>query len=101
MDVSLPSNGLKRFLYLNFSFGADGSVEDVTLQDTHKPIREYDIPQGTLLELRGVLKLKSDKPKECFSASFEKGKEMTMDYFTCKGNTTFSPTERLQFQLDM
>lgn len=62
----------------------DGLLEQVILQDLHKPIREYDIPQGTTLELRGEFKLKSDRPKQCFSATFEKGKDMTMDYFSCK-----------------
>eukprot|EP01087_Luapelamoeba_hula_P005044 TRINITY_DN15127_c0_g1_i2.p1 TRINITY_DN15127_c0_g1~~TRINITY_DN15127_c0_g1_i2.p1 ORF type:complete len:428 (+),score=72.09 TRINITY_DN15127_c0_g1_i2:58-1284(+) len=42
------------------------------------------IPPGTEVHLTGQAQLKSDAPASCFTATFEKGKNQTCDYFTCK-----------------
>jgi len=62
----------------------DSSGEEKIIHDELKPLREYNIVQGDTVILKGKLQLKSDLPKQCFSAVFDKSKDMVMDYFTCK-----------------
>jgi len=56
--------------------------EETAVYDENRPLIQYKIEPGSELILQGDLKLKSDMPKECLTANFEK--DMVMDYFTCR-----------------
>lgn len=55
---------------------------EIHIREENKPIVQYRILQGSDLLLKGELKLKSDRPVECFTASFKEGN--VVDYFTCQ-----------------
>ncbi|KAH3763348.1 E3 ubiquitin-protein ligase TRIM39 [Pelomyxa schiedti] len=48
-----------------------------------KAVHRYRIIPGTEIMLTGPIQLKSDQPQQCFAAIFQKGKNFTMDYYTC------------------
>jgi len=60
------------------------SQDEMVIGDEQRPLLQYKIQQGDLIILKGELLMKSDAPKSCFSTTYEKGKDMVMDYFTCK-----------------
>ncbi|CAD5114797.1 DgyrCDS3839 [Dimorphilus gyrociliatus] len=49
-----------------------------------KPVLQYGLKPGTKIVLYGEVKLLSDKPKVCFSQTFDKEFPESMDYFTCQ-----------------
>jgi len=78
-DPLMSYNEDNIFVVKDHSSGAEKVIED-----EQRPLREYNIVHGDTFTLQGVLKLKSDQPKQCFSTTFDKSKNMVMDYFTCK-----------------
>jgi hypothetical protein len=58
--------------------------ETVVLQDEERPILQYNPEPGSELVVLGPLKVLSDEPKQCFRDIFVKGKDLLMDYYTCK-----------------
>jgi len=70
------------------------SAKEVPVIDENRPLIQYQVDHGSEIILKGDLQLKSDLPKECFSAMYEKGKEQVMDYYscrTCKSNWICKP----------
>ena len=62
----------------------DDESQDEIIQDEYRPLLQYKIDPNTNIIIKGKLQLKSDLPKQCFSTTYEKGKDLTMDYYTCK-----------------
>lgn len=57
----------------------------VVMEDATKAVHQMGILAGSEVALVGTVQLKSDMPKECFSAVFSKDKpEQLVDYFTCR-----------------
>ncbi|KAL6053334.1 RING-type domain-containing protein, variant 4 [Balamuthia mandrillaris] len=60
------------------------SHEEVPITDEMLPILQYGVEPGSEIVLVGDVLLESDKPKQCFTAVFQKDKGMVCDYYTCK-----------------
>jgi hypothetical protein len=83
-DLGNPLTSFSSSAYFVLSSPLEGG-EQIILDDQDKPITQYKaITPGSEIILKGDFLLESDKPKECFTASFQKGANMTCDYFTCK-----------------
>eukprot|EP01091_Cochliopodium_minus_P020243 TRINITY_DN8785_c0_g1_i1.p1 TRINITY_DN8785_c0_g1~~TRINITY_DN8785_c0_g1_i1.p1 ORF type:complete len:408 (-),score=91.95 TRINITY_DN8785_c0_g1_i1:80-1207(-) len=48
------------------------------------PFASFKIEQGSLIVVRGALKLQSNKPLVCFSLEFDPNVKKSVNYFTCK-----------------
>jgi len=62
---------------------AGGNAMDVEVEiDEGVPIAQYKAENGSTILVVGEIKLKSDQPKECFTADYKVG--MMCDYYRCK-----------------
>lgn len=59
--------------------GAGG--EEIVMMDENRSILEFKVDPGSLILIKGEVQLKSDLPKECFTATYKAGDQM--DYFSC------------------
>jgi len=80
-DIGNPIN--KALSSKDFFVYRHGDKEE-EINDEYRPLSLYNILQGEELLLMGTIHLKSDLPKQCFTAIYEKGKDQSMDYFSCK-----------------
>ena len=56
--------------------------EDIIIVDESRPLVQYNAQQGGEILIKGSVKLESDKPKMCFTATYTPG--AITDYFSCK-----------------
>lgn len=56
--------------------------EDIIIVDESRPLVQYNAQQGGEIIIKGSVKLESDKPKMCFTATYTPG--AITDYFSCK-----------------
>jgi len=55
------------------------------MDDPVKALHQYNVAAGSEIALIGTVQLKSELPRECFSAVFSKDKpDQRVDYFTCQ-----------------
>ena len=57
--------------------------EEVPMEDPLQPIGVFKPVQGSCIYYGGNLVLKSESPKVCFRSVFEKGRDMTVNYYSC------------------
>jgi len=60
------------------------NFQQIKVIDEHRPLTQYKLHQGDRIIFTGEVHFKSDMPKQCFSILYDKNKDMTMDYYTCK-----------------
>jgi len=78
-------NPIVKFTDVQFVLSGSKNAESaVVMSDEFRPMIQYGITQGDHILVAGNIQLKSELPQECFSITFEKGKDIVMDYYSCR-----------------
>merc|ERR1712000_723747 len=49
------------------------NFDEIIILDENRPIVQYNVQPGSEIVITGALKLESDKPKMCFTATYKQG----------------------------